>query len=114
MKSEMTTNLLRAGTKWSFPSEVIFSDAEIPLRRGAGWRHQLPAVVVLLIGGAALAALVGEAVTPLAHRMEILLVLGCIGCWRWGWFVLQSARAVVYRYFAYPRLRREAERAVAE
>jgi glycosyltransferase Alg8 len=41
-------------------------------------------------------------------------MLGGIGCWRWGWFVLQSVRAILYRYLVYPRLRREAASMVAE
>ena len=114
----MTTNLsLPFGKNWRSPSEVIFSDAEgpseVPLRRGATWRHQLPVVFALIISAAGLAALTGHVFTWLTHRMEILLVLGGLGLWRWGWFVLQSTRAILYRYLVYPRMRREAADAVA-
>jgi mannuronan synthase len=34
--------------------------------------------------------------------------------WRWGWKILHWVRAAIYRRFAYPRLRKAAERAVAE
>jgi glycosyltransferase Alg8 len=49
----------------------------------------------------------------LFHRFEILVLLGGIGCWRWSWFMLQSIRAVIYRYWRFPRLRLEAGRAAA-
>ena len=115
----MTTKLsLPFGKNWRSPSEVIFSDAEVgsevPLRRGATWHHQLPVVFALIISAAGLAALTGHVFTWLTHRIEILLVLGGLGLWRWGWFVLQSTRAILYRYLVYPRLRREAAQAVAE
>jgi len=50
----------------------------------------------------------------ISRRFEVLLVLGGIGCWRWSWFLLQSGRAIAYRYWAFPRIRRAAERAVSE
>src|SRR5688572_1995933 len=113
--SHMTSNpALTFGKKWHLPSEAILSKDEVPLRRGATWRHQLPVVFALTIAAAMLAALAGPIITWMTHRIEILLVLGGIGCWRWGWFVLQSARAILYRYLVYPRLRREAASMVAE
>jgi hypothetical protein len=54
----------------------------------------------------------GGLITWVSPRVEILLLLGGIGCWRWGWFVLQSSRAILYRYWVFPRVRREAERCV--
>lgn len=110
----MTTDLSLAGKSWKFPSEVVFSDAAVPLRRGASWPLQLPLLVILLVGAAVLAGIVGHVLTWLSHRAEILLVLGGIGCWRWGWFIVQSIRAIIYRYWVFPRLRRESTQAVAQ
>jgi glycosyltransferase Alg8 len=111
----MTSNLsFNFGKEWRLPSEVTLSNDPVPLRRGATWRHQLPVAFALAIAAAALAVLAGHVFTWISHRIEILLVLGGIGCWRWGWFVLQSARAMVYRYLVYPRLRHEAANMVAE
>jgi len=110
----MTTDLSLAGKSWRFPSEVVFSDAAIPLRRGASWPLQLPLFIMLLVSAAMLAGIVGHVFTWLSHRIEILLVLGGIGCWRWGWFIVQSIRAIIYRYWVFPRLRCEAMQAVAQ
>ena len=43
-----------------------------------------------------------------------LVTLGAIGIWRWGWGACHYLRAVLYRYWVYPRLRRKAYRAVRE
>ena len=111
----MTTNLSFLFRKdWRTPSEIVLSNASVPLRRGATLGYQLAVVAVLCVVATLLALVAGHVGTWLAHRIEILLVLGGIGCWRWGWFVLQSARAVVYRYVVYPRLRSAAQEAVAE
>jgi glycosyltransferase Alg8 len=72
----------------------------------------VPLALALLVAALMLSHLVGDLVTWVSRRLEILLVLGGIASWRWGWFVLQSLRAILYRYRVYPRLRREAERAV--
>jgi len=71
-----------------------------------------------------LAALIGLAIFLLQvigsvqvwalHRMEVLITLGGIACWRWSWFVIQNIRAMIYRYYVFPRLRRDAHRAIAE
>ena len=50
----------------------------------------------------------------MVRRAEVLIALGGLACWRWTWFVLQNFRAVIYRYWTFPRLRREAERAVIQ
>ena len=111
----MTTNLSSTfGKNWRSASEVILSEGEVPLRRGASWRQQLALVFALIIAASGLAFLTGHFFAWATHRIEILLVLGGLGFWRWGWFVLQSTRAILYRYFVFPRLRREAARAVAE
>ncbi len=57
--------------------------------------------------------MVGDAQLWIGHRLEILVTLGGLACWRWGWFVVQNLRAMVYRYYQFPRLRRAADRAVA-
>src|SRR5258705_796700 len=114
MKSIATPDLSMAGKKWAFPSEVVFSEEAIPLRRGASWRLQLPLCIVLLIGAIALAGMVGDFLAWLSHRLGVLLVFGGIGCWRWGWFTIQSWRAIIYRFWVYPRLRRMAAKAVAQ
>src|SRR6185369_10083829 len=111
----MTSNLsVLFGKNWRLSSEVTFSNDEVPLRRGATWRRQLPVFFVLTMAAAILPVVAGHVFAWMTHRIEILLALGGIGCWRWGWFVLQSARAILYRYVVYPRLRREAASMVAE
>lgn len=50
----------------------------------------------------------------LQSRFLAIILLAGIGCWRWGWFVVQNSRAVIYRYFVWPRLSRAARRAVSE
>src|SRR6185503_5852063 len=106
----MTTDLSLTAKSWAGPSEVIFSDAAVPLRRGATWWHQLLLLMALIATAMFLGDIAGGLITWLPQRVEILLVVGGIGCWRWGWFVLQSLRAILYRYWVFPRLRREAER----
>jgi len=69
---------------------------------------------ILGLCASGLTLVVGDLWHWFGHRLEVLLVLGGIGCWRWSWFGVQSMRAVLYRYFAFPRLRRQAERAVRE
>jgi glycosyltransferase Alg8 len=108
----MTNDLSWAGKKWSFPSEVIFSNEHITLRRGATLRYQLAVLAGLVLVTVLSACYVGNFLAWFTHRIELILLFAGIGCWRWGWFVLQSARAILYRYWMFPRLRREAEQAV--
>lgn len=61
-----------------------------------------------------LIGIVGGFFEWLTHRMEVLLLFAGIGSWRWSWFSIQSARAILYRYAVYPALRRQARRATAE
>jgi len=70
-------------------------------------------LVALGLWMAALAAAIGDGTAWLRHRVEILFLFGGIAVWRWGWFVVQSVRALLYRYWAFPRLRRQAERAAS-
>ncbi len=88
--------------------------ASARLRRGAGWGWQVAMLVGLLMAGAMLWVMVGDVVTWATHRVVLLLLLGGIGTWRWSWFLLQNTRAAIYRYIVFPRIRRQAARAVAE
>lgn len=92
---------------------TLLKSAPANARRGMPWPAQLVGLVAL--GGVIylLAGFVGNVEIWAEHRFKVLLALGGIGCWRWGWFVLQNIRAAVYRYWVFPRLRREAGRAVA-
>lgn len=109
----MTTTLPRPKQTWNCPAEIQVSEPVIVLHRGAAWPRQLALLLVLVTAGWLLAGLVGDFFGWLRHRGELLLVLGSIACWRWGWFVVQSVRAMIYRYWAFPRLRRRANQAVA-
>ncbi|MBX6315372.1 MAG: glycosyltransferase, partial [Isosphaeraceae bacterium] len=67
----------------------------------------------ILVGLSAFLVLVINDVGGLAwQRLQILFILGGLASWRWGWWFLQCSRAVCYRYFVYPPLRRAAEAAV--
>jgi mannuronan synthase len=46
--------------------------------------------------------------------VSVIVTLGGIAAWRWSWFLIQNMRALAYRYFMYPRLRREARAALAQ
>jgi len=108
----MITNCELTEKQWRLPAELVFSGMR--LRRGARWPWQLLMLAAIALCAVALAWFVGDLWQWLNRRLEVLLLLGGIGCWRWSWFVLQSVRAVLYRYWAFPRLRRQAERAVAK
>jgi glycosyltransferase Alg8 len=45
---------------------------------------------------------------------EAVITLSVIGLWRWSWGGLQYLRAIIYRYWHFPRLRRQARRAVQQ
>ena len=69
----------------------------------SAWAH-----AAYVLGVAALAlALPSEAYSQSAGHFFVLL--GLIGTWRYGWGILHFARSIVYRRFAFPRLRAEAE-----
>jgi glycosyltransferase Alg8 len=109
----MTNDLSQAGKSWKFPAEVEFSAERVTLRRGATWRYQVGMLVVLLLTIGLCACYVGDFIAWFTHRIGLILLFAGLGCWRWGWFALQSARAILYRYWMFPRLRREADEAVA-
>src|ERR1043166_4556819 len=82
-------------------------------RGGASWIRQLVLFVALVGVGAILLSVAGDVPSLILRRGKVLIALGGIACWRWAWFVVQNLRALAYRYGVFPRLRRQAERAVA-
>src|SRR6266545_4927610 len=94
------------------PSEFVFSG--VPLRRGATWPWQLLMCGALGLCAVGVGLIVGDVLQWFTHRIEVLIVFAGIGCWRWSWFGLQALRAMLYRYWMFPRLRRQAERAERE
>src|SRR5690349_8689108 len=109
----MTTEARLAENHWRVPAETRTAAGSVLLRRGARWPFQAALVLVLTVLGASLLGAVGSFGEWLGHRVEVLIVLGGIGCWRWGWFSTQTIRAAIYRYWTFPRLRRQANEAVA-
>jgi glycosyltransferase Alg8 len=89
-------------------------DDALLCRRGADWSRQLLVLAGLVVIAFLLLRIVGGVETWATHRLEVLLTVGGIAFWRWSWFILQNGRAIIYRYWVFPRLRRQAERAVAE
>ncbi len=94
------------------PSELVCSG--VTLRRGATWPWQWLMCGALGLAAVGLALVVGDLLQWFTHRLEALILLAGIGCWRWSWFGLQALRAILYRYWKFPRLRRQSERAVRE
>ena len=70
------------------------------------WVWHLFYVLVLI---AATLALPAEAWTRLDS--ELLLPIGIIGLWRYGWGLLHFTRAQIYRRWVFPRMRRMADQA---
>ena len=83
-------------------------------REGAPWGRQLLVLAVLLCIVAGLLHIIDGTRSWVLHRAEVLITVAGIAFWRWGWFLIQNVRAVIYRYFVFPRLRRAAQKAVAE
>ncbi|MDB6031372.1 MAG: Mannuronan synthase [Verrucomicrobiales bacterium] len=79
---------------------------------GASWPWQLLVTAILVGVAAFLLQVIGDARIWVFHRMEVLLAMTGIAFWRWSWFAIQNARAVIYRYITWPRLRREAQEAI--
>src|ERR1051325_10610275 len=98
------------------PSRGVGSIADDALlcRKGADWRRQLLVLVGLGVLAFLLLKMVGSVEIWATHRLEVLLTLGGIAFWRWSWFALQNGRAIIYRFWVFPRLRRQALQAVAE
>ena len=91
-----------------FPEEIRLC------RSGAPWFRQLLVLAGMGCVAAFLLQVIGDAQVWALHRGEVLIAVGGIACWRWSWFLLQNLRAVVYRYYTFPRLRRAAHAAIAE
>jgi glycosyltransferase Alg8 len=108
-----TTNVSPKQRLARLPSEVWVPQAAVLLRRGASWKFQVPVALTLILIGTSLVGVFGSFFDWVTYRVEVLLALGGIGCWRWSWFLTQSVRALIYRYWAFPRLRRQAADAVA-
>jgi glycosyltransferase Alg8 len=83
-------------------------------RGGAAWPSQLAMLAALVSAVLILGCIVGDVPFWMERRAEVLITLGGIAAWRWGWFVVQTCRALLYRYYAFPRHRRAAARAVAQ
>ncbi len=60
-----------------------------------------------------LASAIGNLGDWAAERVGILLAVGGFACWRWSWTCLHLARAALYRYWTFPRIRRMAAHAEA-
>lgn len=82
-------------------------------RVGAGWLAQLVMVAALVLIAWALLQVIGDSRVWISHRLEVLVALGGLAFWRWSWFVVQNVRALIYRYYVFPRLRKAAALAVA-
>ncbi len=83
-------------------------------RIGAQWWAQV--LMLLALAGIVcfLLRVVGDSRVWVEHRFHVLLTLTGLAFWRWSWFFLQNGRAIIYRYYTFPRLRRAATRALAE
>jgi glycosyltransferase Alg8 len=107
----MTIAALNAKSRWRHPCDCEVG-TEVRLRRGAGWRWQLVLLVVLVVVEIGAVEATGSFLNWFGARLRVLVLLAGIGCWRWGWFGLQSVRAVLYRYLVFPRLRAQAQEAM--
>src|ERR1043166_2026388 len=91
-----TANAILAEKGSKVPVEAWVPEAAVLLRRGAAWPFQLVLLLILLIFAASLARVFDSLFAWFSHRLEVLIVLGGIGCWRWAWFTTQSIRAMLY------------------
>ena len=99
----------------SRPRDVGHSiDDALLCRKGADWQRQLLVLIALTIVAVVLVRIVGSVETWATHRLEVLLTLGGIAFWRWSWFAIQNGRAIIYRFWVFPRLRRQALQSIAE
>jgi glycosyltransferase Alg8 len=99
-------------------SRVYARDAASELERpgGASWIEQAVLVAGLVFAASWLLAAVP---TPslrvlFSSHMPVWVPASAILFWRWSWTVVHWTRALVYRFWVYPRMRAEAERAVAQ
>src|SRR5438093_2963653 len=98
-----TANAILAEKGSKVPAEAWVPEAAVLLRRGAAWPFQLVQLLIVLILAASLARELDSLFAWFGHRLEVLIVLAGIGCWRWAWFATQSIRALAYRYWAFRR-----------
>jgi glycosyltransferase Alg8 len=97
------------------PGDVGHStDDALLCRKGADWRRQLLVAIAITSVALVLLRIAGGIENWATHRLEVLLTLGGIAFWRWSWFAIQNSRAIIYRFWVFPRLRRQALQAVAE
>ncbi len=94
-------------------SAKLFASGAPETSVGASWARQLLVLALLGCALTLLLRLVGDPQLWFLRRLEVLLTLGGIACWRWSWFIIQNVRAIIYRYYTYPRLRQQAIQAVA-
>src|SRR5512132_4099011 len=91
------------------PCSVGLTNDALLCRKGATVLAQSFVFASLLLVAAILLWVVGGPVSWASHRIEVLFTLGGIALWRWSWFAIQNTRAIIYRYWSFPRLRRAAE-----
>ena len=83
-------------------------------RNGASWFRQLLLLAVLCWLATILLRVAGGLQPWIWRRAEVFMALGGIAVWRWSWFLIQNIRAMIYRYYSFPRLRRQAEAVQAQ
>ena len=83
--------------------DSVFLPTKAPLRISA-------AAGVVYVAVALLIALNLPAQLFDPASVVFILAIGLIGIWRYGWWSIHLARAVIYRNHVYPRLRRDADR----
>ena len=112
MSNEASHNLATGSAKTFAAQPYRGEDHEC--RSGAPWWRHLLLLGALGILAALLLQVIGDGQLWILHRAEVLVAIGGIACWRWSWFALQNVRAMIYRYYSWPRLRREAQEAIRE
>src|SRR5215203_593204 len=95
------------------PCSAGLTNDALLCRKGATALSQSLVIASLVGVSVLLLWIVGGPVSWASHRIEVLFALGGIALWRWSWFAIQNTRAIIYRYWSFPRLRRAAESAVA-
>jgi mannuronan synthase len=99
------------------PPKGLVSAVPLPLeaRRcigGASWPWQLLITAILAGVASLLLVVVGDGRHWFFHRLEVLIAISGIAFWRWSWFAIQNLRAIIYRYYTWPKLREEAQEAI--
>lgn len=89
---------------------ALFGATDIKPRNGASWPAQVLATAGTIVVLLAVLSLIDDVKGWAIHRVEVLFIVGGLGMWRWGWCLFQCARAAIYRYWVFPRIRRQAAR----